>query len=152
MVHLSTHSSLHHVLKCSLLWSVVPSWCSKMSKASTCVFRMGLLSNWGSSIISLILIYSSHVVGWPSSFRQSPSRKVLLIWRILWGFRNIATWTHWVRSWGLVFQSSCASSSEPKCILRLFLIFRSFLGQILRTWSLFKCVQLHSRLSTNFRS
>lgn len=104
---------------------------------------MGLLSKPWPGVICLVLIHSLHIITWSSSLWKCPPWEVLFLAGIGTGLGHVSPWTHWVRGGGLVLESTCASSSEPKCVVWLFLYFGTRLGIILRTWSLFQCIQLH---------
>jgi hypothetical protein len=143
VIQLYCLSALHHVFEGSQPRRVISSWGPEMSHPWWSIFRGMLLSEPRSSVISLILIYSLHVICRPSSFWKCPPGEVLFRRRIGWSFRNIPPWTDWVWSWCLVLQGTCPSSSKTKSVERLLLYFRLVFGEILRSRSLLKWIELH---------
>lgn len=143
MIKFDGCTTLHHIFKCSGFWSCISWSSSEMSYPRWPIFRITLLSNWGSSVISLVLVNSAAFLRRSASLRKSPTWKVLFIWWICWSFRYVSAWTYRSRSRSLIFQCSSSTSSESKGIVGLFLIFWLLFREVLWSWGLLQCIQLH---------
>lgn len=134
MVQFDRSRALHHILESSYFCHVISTTSSEMTHSWWFILGVRLFANSRTCVISLILINPPHFIIGPSCLWQSPSRKVLFIGGVCWGFGNISTRTYWARCWSLIFQSTSASSSETECIMRSFYKFRAIFRQILRAW------------------
>jgi len=152
MVQLDTLSSLHLILEgTEPLCNFSASW-AKVSLTRCSILGVALFSNWWASVISLISIRLFCFIIGSASFWQSPPGEVLLSRRIGTSFWHISARAHSIRSASLVFECSCASSSEPKSVCWFFHNLRSLLRVILRTRCLLEAVYLHPWFGSDFGS
>lgn len=132
--------TLHHIFKCTNLWSIISAGGSKVSHTWASIFRKSLLSNRRSRIISLIFVYLFDFIVWSACFRKCPPWEILFSWWVCWCFRNVSARANWSRSWSLILQSPSASSSEAKGILGLFHKLWTIFWEILGTRGCLKSV------------
>ena len=126
MIEFNSSTSLHHILECSLFWTIIPTTGSKMAHTGVMVLWVGLSTNTRSSVIGLILVNSLKVCLGSSSLGQSPTREVLFVTWICTSFRNISAWSNWAWCGGLVLQCLSTTSTISKSIVWSLLDFRSF--------------------------
>ena len=150
MIEFYASPSLHLIFECAKLISLSTITRTKMWFLASSILWVGLSSEGGSGIVSLISVWSPSFVGSSSSFRESPSWEVLFFRWVGTSFRDVSARSNTIGRWSLIFDYLTSSCTEGI----FFWIFVNwlFLWSVLWSWVLFKVSTLEPWLCSDFWS